>query len=470
MANDATFKFGADVIDIKNKLNSIDKRLEKTGKAASNLFNAAAGTALASGLVMAAKHATKTAAAFEQTKVAFETMLGSGEKADRLLSSLLEFSTVTPFEPVQVFEASKKLLGFGFKADEVTGILQKLGDVSAGTGKDFNELAMIFGKVFTKGKAQGEELNQMAEAGIPIIQELAEMYDTTGEAIFDMASKGKISFDDINKAFTNMTEEGGRFNGMMEKQSQTLNGTLSTLSGNIDEIAKGIGNKALPFLKLLAKEANSAALSFKDMEQASKNIGTDKTTGTYAETGASSVRFMLDYLTLGFGSDLIEQAGAAVKGGSSEMLSIPAPTNIDRQLHQAKKDNDKKEKIQKEEEESFKKNNQDLQNALQAHADEQDKIAEKQAKADAKAAKEKLKQQKEEEKKEKVRIKTIDDQTESLMRGIKPEDSPLSRLEQIGAGFGGKDALNQRVWKDQLAELIKMNKQIKEITKDQELA
>lgn len=201
----------------------------------------------------------KLAAGFEQTRVSFETMLGDAAEATKLLEELTEFSTRTPFEPDEIFATSKQLLAFGFRAKEITTILQVIGDVSAGTGKDIQELGRIMGKVFTKGKAQGEELNQMAEAGIPIIKELQKLYGVTGQEVFELGSKGKISFEDINTALTSMSQEAGIFFKMMDKQSQTLNGQFSTLKGNVKELGRNFGEILLPAMKDVVSEMNEMA-------------------------------------------------------------------------------------------------------------------------------------------------------------------------------------------------------------------
>ena len=175
-------------------------------------------------------------AKFEQTSVAFATMLGNADRASKVLDKLAEFSTKTPFEPDEVFKAAKTLMAFGASAEDSVDIIKRIGDVSAGSGKDLNELARIYGKVFVKGKAQAEELNQFSEAGIPIIKELQKQYNATASEIFKMGSQGKISFNDIDQAFRNMTSEGGIFFKSMENQSETLSGKWSTLKGNWEQL------------------------------------------------------------------------------------------------------------------------------------------------------------------------------------------------------------------------------------------
>jgi len=247
---------------IKSFVASVKTRAAGLRDAFSSVFSVGgliAGGGIIAGLGLIFKSSVKAAAGFEQTRIAYETMLGSASKAESVLNDLTKFSTVTPFEPDEVYAAGRVLLAFGEDASSLIGTLRMLGDVSAGTGKPLNELVAIYGKIRTKGKAQAEELNMLAEAGIPIIQTLAKMYGKTGDEIYKMASEGKLGFAEIKAAFGEMTAEGSQFGGMMEKQSESMTGIWSTLAGNIKEVGKSLGNALLPELKKIALVANDLA-------------------------------------------------------------------------------------------------------------------------------------------------------------------------------------------------------------------
>lgn len=189
------------------------------------------------------------AADFEQLSVSFEVLIGDLDKATLLMNQMTEFSIRTPFEPDEVLRTSKQLASFGFETSRINGLIETLGELSAGSGKELSQLGRIVGKVYTKGRAQAEELNQFAEAGIPIIQELAKMYNVTEAQILKAASAGKIGFGDIERAMVSLTTEGGKFAGMMERQSKTARGLQSTLTGLFKESGKGIGKFLLPAFK-----------------------------------------------------------------------------------------------------------------------------------------------------------------------------------------------------------------------------
>lgn len=103
----------------------------------------------------------KLGANAEKLRQTFQTMLGSVEKGDAIMAQMTSFSNSTPYSTGQVQKAAKTLLAFGVDAGNVANTMRKVGDVAAGLGKDFNELAAIYGKVFAKGKADSESLNQM---------------------------------------------------------------------------------------------------------------------------------------------------------------------------------------------------------------------------------------------------------------------------------------------------------------------
>lgn len=170
----------------------------------------------------------------EKLEVAFATLLGGADKAKKVLGDLREFGASTPFEFPALADAGKKLISFGFSQKSLIPEMKKLGDVAAGLDIPFSDLADIYGKARVQGKIMSEDLNQLAGRGIPVFDELAKVMGVPAGEIKKLASTGKIEFADLQKTFTNMTGEGGRFSGMMAAQSQTAGGLISTLRDNIN--------------------------------------------------------------------------------------------------------------------------------------------------------------------------------------------------------------------------------------------
>ena len=120
-----------------------------------------------------------------------------------------------------------------------------LGDTAAGSGADLGDLAFIFGKIRAAGKLTGETLQQLQERAINVAPVLAQQFGVSEAAIRDLVSSGKVGFDDVAQAFATMTSEGGQFNNLMEKQSKTLGGLISTIRDNLAAVAREVGQALL---------------------------------------------------------------------------------------------------------------------------------------------------------------------------------------------------------------------------------
>ncbi|MDD5599076.1 MAG: tape measure protein [Victivallaceae bacterium] len=231
---------------LNNSLKDTGGHLLKIGKyAAVGLAVAVAGASTVAGAKV-----IQLGVKMEQTRLSFQTMMGEAAKGNAVLGMLNEMANITPFSNDEVVTAGKTLLSFGIQAEQLRGNLKMIGDVSAGTGKSFTELSAIFGKVFAKGKADSEALNQMSEAGIPIVKTLGEMYGKTGAEVYKMAENGELGAQTIQEAFRKMTGEGGIFADMMAKQSETVGGLWSTVTGKLEYFAATLGEQVTPLLKI----------------------------------------------------------------------------------------------------------------------------------------------------------------------------------------------------------------------------
>ena len=176
----------------------------------------------------------------EQLNISFTTFLGSAEKAKKLLGELTRFSIITPFTPDQVNRAAKSLLAFGVAAEEIIPTLKMIGDVSAGTGKDLGEMAIIFGQIRSTGRLMGQDLLQLINAGFNPLQEISQKTGVSVRTLKEEMEKGNISFQMVADSFKRATSEGGLFFNLMEAQSKSIGGKLSTIEGNIEEIGKAL--------------------------------------------------------------------------------------------------------------------------------------------------------------------------------------------------------------------------------------
>lgn len=187
------------------------------------------------------KRIAQTRGEFQQLEVAFKTMLGDGVKAQQLMAESVELAAKTPFSLQDVATGAKQLLAYGFAAEDITDTLRRLGDVASALGLPMERLTYLYGTTATQGRLFARDMIQFTTSGVPVLQELAKMYNVTTEEINNMVTAGKIGFDDIRIVFENMTNEGGKFYNLMEETSKTITGKISNLGDAIEEMFNGIG-------------------------------------------------------------------------------------------------------------------------------------------------------------------------------------------------------------------------------------
>lgn len=275
-AKQALEKVGRQMGDLERKT----KNLQGTFKTMRNV-GAIAFTGIATGIGFAVVEAAK----LETLEVAFTTMIGSAEKAKETIRGLRDFTAKTPFQFDGVAKASRQLLSFGVSSEELQGKLKFLGDIAAGANIPLSDMAAIFGKSKAKGKAMTEELLQLSDRGVPIIAVLAEKMGVAESAIFDMASKGEISFDILQNSLISMSEEGGIFFDLMTKMSGTVAGRFSTLKDNIQILAQSIGTQFLPIVADLLEKVMPLVIELGEWVEANPELTETILLATLAVTG-----------------------------------------------------------------------------------------------------------------------------------------------------------------------------------------
>jgi tape measure domain-containing protein len=220
-------------------------------------LKAGIGGALAGGVATVAGgvKAINAAADFEQTKVAFTTLIGDAAKAEETLTRLRKLGAETPFEFPELADAGRKLIAFGEGADTVPETLRRIGDISTGIQAPVNEIAELYGKARVQGRLFAEDINQLTGRGIPIIQELAKQFGVSDSQVKELVESGQVGFPAIEQAFVSLTSEGGKFQGMMAAQSKTTTGLFSTLKDAINETFLVLGQPINDAIRPLIAEA-----------------------------------------------------------------------------------------------------------------------------------------------------------------------------------------------------------------------
>lgn len=171
----------------------------------------------------------------EQTNVAFSVLVGNETKAAQMLGKITDMAAATPFGKMDLVKNAQTMINFGVATDKVLPLLRQLGDISGGNAERLSGLSLVMGQVAAAGKMQGQDLMQFINAGFNPLRELSVMTGKSYEKLQDMMSKGRITYENVAAAVAHATGEGGKFNGMMEKQSQTVGGKFSTVMDNVRE-------------------------------------------------------------------------------------------------------------------------------------------------------------------------------------------------------------------------------------------
>ena len=267
-------------------------------------------------LTLAGGAALKASGDIEQMGIAFQTMLRDADRGNAVLDNLIQFANVTPFQTEEVVRAGKIMLAMGVTAEDLGGHLKMMGDIAAGTGQPLAELASIFGKTRAKGMMMTEELYQFAERGLPIIEILQKGLGLSGEELLEAASKRQITFDVALKALQNMTDEGGVFSAMMEKQSRTLLGLWSTLTSKIWLSSAAVGDvmvETLGLREVLEKMAgwvDAAGEGFRKWADINPELAKMATSAAVFVAAGAPLLFILAGIAFAF-SVLATPAGAA---------------------------------------------------------------------------------------------------------------------------------------------------------------
>lgn len=194
----------------------------------------------------------------ENLQIAFRAIIGDAAKADKLLADLRKFSAETPFTGVQVQESAQRLLTT-VKPEDMLDTLRRLGEVASGTKSDLGDLATIYSQVLSKQKFQAEEMLQFAEKGIPIQEAVAKVLGVQVKEVSKLGSEGKISGEIMVKAFAQMADKGGKFSGIMEKQSKTVAGLGSTMQDGFEASLKVVYDKLNPAILATLESINKAS-------------------------------------------------------------------------------------------------------------------------------------------------------------------------------------------------------------------
>jgi tape measure domain-containing protein len=262
--------------DVTKDLSSANSAGERFGSTMASIVKFGLGTALAGfGASLTGLFASmKKDAAWQQTSVQFETLTGDAQKAKLILGDLQKFAASTPLSFESIADGAINLMAFGTAAEDALGEMRMMGDLAMGNSEKMDRLVQAYGKLRSKGKASMEEINRFTEAGVPLLDQLGNNLGVSTEEVFKLVSAGRVGFVDVQEALRDLTSEGGKFAGMLEKQADTVNGKWSTLKDTLSLTMIKVGEAMRPFTSSVLDSAITKLNAFMESESFESFIGT----------------------------------------------------------------------------------------------------------------------------------------------------------------------------------------------------
>ena len=215
---------------------TIDTTFKRIGAGLATYFTFTAAKVMISDII-------KVRGEFQQLDIALTTMIGNKEEADRLMRQVVQYAATTPFNLTDIGQGVKQLKAYQFEVKELIPTLNRLGNVAAGLSVPLNDLIYLYGTSRAQGRLFARDIQQFAGRGVPIISELSKILKVAEKDVMDLVSAGKVGFPELEKVFQNLTDEGGMFFDLMDKQSQSITGRISNVQDAWDQMLNQIGQE-----------------------------------------------------------------------------------------------------------------------------------------------------------------------------------------------------------------------------------
>ena len=236
--------------EVQGSTGAVTTAMKKQSLVLQNLTSIASMYFSVFGALRFIRNVRETTAEFEMQRVALAGIIQDANKAESLFKQIKAAAIRSPFEIKELVTYTKQLSAYRIETDKLFDVTTKLADVSAGLGVDMNRLVLAYGQVKSAAVLRGQELRQFTEAGIPLVDLLAKKFQelgregTTTADVFELISKRAVPFEMVAEIFDDMTEKGGIFYKMQEKQAETLAGQWANLKDALSIMYDEIGNTA----------------------------------------------------------------------------------------------------------------------------------------------------------------------------------------------------------------------------------
>lgn len=246
-----TAKSKVDAMTGKAKsVNTLTQEFEKQDGYVSRLIKRLAVYASFSAFQTLLTSIREVTAEFELQRVSLGAIIQDQTRANQLFSEIKAFALKSPLKILDLTKYTKQVAAYRIETDKLFDTTKRLADVSVGLGVDMGRLVLAYGQVKAASYLRAAEIRQFTEAGIPMLELLAEKFTklqgsaVSTEEVMDKVSTRMVSFGMVEEIFKDMTDAGGMFYNMQEKQSQTLYGMWAKMGDAAAVMYEQMGNTA----------------------------------------------------------------------------------------------------------------------------------------------------------------------------------------------------------------------------------
>ena len=267
-----TYKVSLDGNEAERTISNLSKSSDTLSKKFTS-FGTKMSIGVTAPLTALATAGVKYNATMETYLANLTTLLGGNQQeAQKLLNTLKEMASTTPYETTDLVKATQKMMAFGISANDSLNYLQMLGDIAMGDANKMDSLTLAFSQMGASGRASMEDINQMIDQGFNPLTIIAQQ---TGESMADLrdrVSAGQVSFEEIANAMKTATSEGGIYFGSMDKASQTTAGKISTLKDDFNSALGSMTESLLPFVTSAVEKLSQLAQWFSNLDDNGKKV------------------------------------------------------------------------------------------------------------------------------------------------------------------------------------------------------
>ena len=231
---------------------------------------------------------------FELQQKSLQALTQDFDAANSIFSKTMALAVKSPFSVSELVRYTKQLAAYRIETDKLYETNKMLADISAGLGVEMDRLILAYGQVRAASYLRGTELRQFTEAGIPLLEELSKYFEEVeGKAVsvgevFSRISKRKVAFEDVAEVLRRVTQEGGAFYQMQEKQAETLKGMMRNLSDSITIMMNDIGIKYEKLMKGVVKSIKKMIDNWRDFAGVVYGLGTGVILSTLVGIGKAA--------------------------------------------------------------------------------------------------------------------------------------------------------------------------------------